>query len=212
MPYVDSLFDIDTINAIRNERNYPASMFWKAGGKKLRDIVDECTFSINTVLYQQGAKLSAAVITPELTPVEIINTDTMESMPAIAYRNDDYFSRISVEFDPDLVRDIYHSYSDNQFEDLATQLYQFKVQFDQRSIVSDRANVETMAYERYVISWDIPPNLTVQFTDPIDFNFLDTVEFRYLMNGRALIPNAIYRVTSLSKIKRTATLQYHKGA
>lgn len=208
MPYVESLFDIETINSINSQRDTPAGYLIPIGGEVLRDVVEKCTFSINTVMYQKGSKITASVIEPSPFPVKTIYPDMLESMPGIAYDNADYMSRILTSYQKDHARDIYITTLEDTYEQDAVALYQFKVQYDFETILLDNVYAEIIGHERYYREWQILPELQVNFTSPIEFGFMDTVEFHYFMNGRDMLPNAIYRVTGLSKIKRTAKLEY----
>lgn len=208
MPYVESLWNRTKINAIRNARNFPAGIFIPIEGETLSDVVERCTFSINTVFFQSGSKISAATITANETPAATIYADQLATMPGISYGTDDYMSRISVGYHQDCNQDIFRVVADDTHEADAVKAYQYKVEYEFDTILKDITYASVVGAERYDLAWQILADLDMSLESPIDFDYLDTVEFNYLMNGRQMLPNALYRVTGLSKINRTAKLEY----
>lgn len=210
MIYFDDFFDIDNINAVRNERAFNSGIYIEPGGVELRDVIEKCTFSVNSVFFQKGAVFSIATISEELTYNTEVMPDVFIAMPSIDYKTNDYMSRISVGYNKDNTSGLYNWYLDNTHEEAAVTAHNYKVQYDFETILINEADAREMATERYERNYIIVPSISGDLANPADFDFLETIRFNFKMNGRQMLPDALYRVTGGSKVKKQFTFQLIK--
>ena len=80
--------------------------------------------------------------------------------------------------------------------------------YDFETILVNQADAEKYGLERYRLSYTPQAELTINGLAPFDFDFMDNIDFHFVMHGRERLPNSRWRVINMNKIRHTATLKF----
>lgn len=208
MPYTDSFYDRNAIDTIRAGRNPVAGIAIPTKGAVLKDLIDACTFSVNTVFYQNGPLFSLAAITPSGEDSGETFMDELASTPSLSYSVSDYMSRISIGYGKDSALDKSQWANDDQYEEEAVIELQYKKQYDFETILDTESDALTYGLERYALSYLPQAEIKIQSLPPLSFGYLDNTILHFTSHGRERVARARWRVTGINKIRHTATLKY----
>lgn len=208
IPYTASYYNQTEVQDVIDVA-FDGGYYCGTSGEKLKDIIDLLSASINTYIFTQGDKFTMRDLT-DTTEVTEIYTDQLLVSPAPwSFDSERYASSQQAGYKKDWDADNFLTLFDKTKQTEAFENNNLDVPAEFDTALLTEANAQTILTQRYLLSVLAQRLIEVSLGTAIDFVLLDYVIFTHERPGKGIIvPRSKYRVVSISKIKRTASLLF----
>lgn len=212
IPETASNFNLSEVQDIR-DKGYTGALYIDEGGEKLGKLIQDVSLGINTRVYPQvGGVYGFRDLTIKAS-VDTIKATELVAFPERSYDDEKYFSDITALYALNYTTEEYESLTDESSKAIAITRQRSAVSGEFESTVDNESDAQALITMRYEQSIEPPVTLEVESAAPLRFGLLDYVNFElarfrdpYHLDKSIIVENSKYRVESISRINREATL------
>jgi hypothetical protein len=206
-------FDLAQVQTMR-DKGYTGAYYVGTSGEKLNDVLAALASGINMWIYPKpGGIYGMKDITPEV-PVYEIPFDEIGALPDRSYDDTTYVSQLEIQYKKDYSSDESVTIVDSSLEEQAIENQQETGSDSMASTVTDSTDAAALLLAAYTQRIFAPEIIEIETPGKLPFDLADYVVYTHQRtydplgeDRKVIIPRSRWRMTSASRINRTATLR-----